>query len=73
MSYIHCDCSDCGFARLKGPCLLEEYYTNKSHIYMDNIRKQQQQTQEYKNYEKMCERVAGNKFNFVSVLQVTRV
>ena len=23
--FIYCDCSDCGFARLTGPCLIEMY------------------------------------------------
>ena len=72
-TYIMCDCSDCGFSRIRGPCLLETIFKNKDHITMDGIRTDQQNTNEYKAYVHMCETIAGSKTNFVSVNRVSVV
>lgn len=29
-NYIHCNCSDCGHERVKGPCYLEKYFSPKN-------------------------------------------
>ena len=35
---IECDCSDCGFGRVRGPCMLEEYYSNESNEFLNEMR-----------------------------------
>lgn len=29
-NYIHCNCSDCGYDRVKGPCYLEKFFSKKN-------------------------------------------
>ena len=72
-NYIFCNCSDCGFSRIRGPCLIETTFRNKDHVTMDKIRINQQNTNGYKAYVHMCETIAGSKSNFVSVSRVSVV
>ena len=71
--YIHCDCSDCGFSRIRGPCYLEEFHHDKDNYFLNEERQRQQETFEYKCYSNMCEKVAGDKRHYVSVTHITMV
>ena len=48
-NYIYCNCSDCGFERVKGPCYLEEYFADKDNAFLNEERTRQRQTEGYKN------------------------
>lgn len=66
MEYIHCDCTDCGFSRYTGPCILENTFLNND-IDINKIRDWQKQTKKYQEYKQ----IAKNKPEFTSVLRVS--
>lgn len=37
--FIYCDCSDCGFSRLTGPCLIEMYNKNNKALLFRKTKK----------------------------------
>ena len=71
--YICCDCSDCGFSRVRGPCYLEEYFSNKDNYFLNEERVRQQETIGFKVYSKMCQQITEDKKQFVSVMRISIV
>ena len=79
-NYIYCNCSDCGFERVKGPCYLEEYFADKDNAFLNEERTRQRrtegykrQTERYKNNMKYRKEEACCPYNFLSICHISIV
>ena len=72
-NYIYCNCSDCGFERVKGPCYLEEYFADKDNAFLNEERTRQRQTEGYKNNMKYRKEATVSPYNFLSICHISLV